>query len=553
MAHPLFHALEHLNMAANQAPQSARDRAAGLSPAAARMLAEADKALAGNQVIAAERSLLSVLALSPDCAEANRLMGVASMMQGRADKAVEFLRTALAASPDDVLIHMNLGSALFESGAAEQGLSSLRRACELAPGMVAAWYNLGRALKVQAYIEEARDALHSALAADPAHIKARMLLGDVLTSLGDVAGAVASYRDVLRRQPGYPKAWFELANLKTEKFSQNDVAQLRQLLRQPKATADARVWLGFALAKALEDQGDYAASFDVLSEANTVRRRYVNWNADEQRRRVEAIMATFAQPMPAPLDVTLGQEVTFIVSLPRSGSNLTEQILASHPQVEGANEITDLPQIIEDESRRRGQPFPLWVNTATAQDWQRLGKEYMARTERWRQHKPRHTDKNLDNWELVGAIMAMLPGARIVNSRRDPLETCLACYRQLFSYGAHFSYDLNDMVSYYAGYDRLSQYWQRLFPQRVFDHAYEMLQADPESHIRRLLAFCDLPFDPACVNFHQTERTVISTASAAQVRQPLRLDTARGPRYGSKLDPLRARLSAAGLIADRTQ
>lgn len=535
-------------MAANQAPQSASDRASGLSPAAARMLSEADKALNNNQVIAAERSLLGVLALAPDCAEANRLMGVVSMMQGQPHKATEFLRTALAASPNDVLIHMNLGSALFESGAAEDGLASLRRACELAPGMVAAWYNLGRALKVQAYIEEARDALQSALAVDPTHIKARMLLGDVLTSLGDVSGAVASYREVLRRQPGYPKAWFELANLKTEKLSQEDVAELRRLLHQPKAIADARVWIGFALAKALEDQGDYASAFDVLSDANTLRRRYVSWNADEQHRRVDAIMAAFARPMPTPLDPTLGHEVTFIVSLPRSGSNLTEQILASHPLVEGANEITDLPQIIEDESRRRGRPFPLWVNDATAEDWQRLGKDYLARTERWRQHKPRFTDKNLDSWEFVGAIMAMLPGARIVNSRRDPLETCLACYRQLFSYGAHFSYDLNDTVSYYADYHRLSLYWQRLFPQQVFDHAYEALQADADAHIRRLLAFCELPFDLACVDFHQTERTVISTASAAQVRQPLRLDTARAPRYGDKLDPLRARLRAAGLI-----
>jgi len=261
---------------------------------------------------------------------------------------------------------------------------------------------------------------------------------------------------------------------------------------------------------------------------------------------VEAIASAFAHPLPAPLDATLGKEVIFIVCLPRSGSTLTEQILASHPQVEGADEILVLPRLLSEESTRRGQPFPQWVPAATAQDWQRLGNEYLARTRHWQQHL-RFTDKNVDNWALVGAALAMLPGARVVNSRRDPLETCFAWYRQLFgNQSVHYSYDLDDIVDYYAGYARLSRLWQRRFPQQYFDHEYEALQADPEAQIRRLLGFCGLPFDPACLAFHQSSRPVL-TISAAQVRQPLRRDTARSARYGHKLDPLRARLRAAGL------
>jgi hypothetical protein len=289
-------------------------------------------------------------------------------------------------------------------------------------------------------------------------------------------------------------------------------------------------------------------AFDVLSEANALKRRYVHWDRNEERARVDAIANAFSDPMSAPLDATLGKEVIFVACLPRSGSTLTEQILGSHPQVEAADEIETLPEIIEEESRRRGRPFPDWVPSATAEDWHRLGKDYLARTQQWHPLKPRFTDKNPSNWAYVGAALAMLPGALVVNSRRDPLETCFACYRQLFgNRTVSYSYDLDDLVDYYAGYARLSKLWARRFPRQYFDHEYESLQADAEAQIRRLLGFCGLPFDPACLDFHRSSRTIL-TISAAQVRQPLRLDTARSARYGSKLDPLRARLHAAGLL-----
>jgi hypothetical protein len=153
----------------------------------------------------------------------------------------------------------------------------------------------------------------------------------------------------------------------------------------------------------------------------------------------------------------------------------------------------------------------------------------------------------VDNWAYVGAALAMLPGARVVNSRRDPLETCFALYRQLFgNQSVNYSYDLDDIVGYYAGYAQLSKLWQQRHPAQCFDHDYEALQAEPEVQIRRLLDFCELPFDPACLAFHQSSRTVL-TISAAQVRQPLRRDTARSARYGEKLDALREKLRAAGV------
>ncbi|MBE1159287.1 tetratricopeptide repeat-containing sulfotransferase family protein [Dyella acidiphila] len=530
-------------MTANQAP-SPEDRAAGLSPTARRFLEEASQAFGRGQPGIAERSLISALALAPKNAEVHMLLGIASQMQGDHAKAVEAFEHALRLRADDAPTVMYLGISQFERGAVEQALASFQRACELAPQMTPAWYNLGKALKVQWRRVEACQAMERVLQLDPAHMLARLSLADTQLSLGDVAAAIANYREVLRRQPEHPEAWFALANLKTEALSEQDVTLLQRAFRKPGLAADARIRLGFALAKALEDQAAYAASFEVLREANTLKRTQLRWSAAEEHARVDAIMSAFAASMPAPLDPTLGHEVIFIASLPRSGSTLIEQILASHPQVEGADEITDLPQVLDEESRRRGQPFPQWVAAATAEDWARLGRDYLARTARWRLQRPRFTDKNMLTWQYLGAALAMLPGARVINCHRDAVETCFACYRQLFSIGSHFSYDLDDMASYYNDYVRLCHYWQQRHPQQVLDYSYEALLADSEPQIRRLLDFCGLDFDPACLAFHQTSRTVLSTASAAQVRQPLQKSTARAAHYEAQLAPLRARLQS---------
>jgi len=207
--------------------------------------------------------------------------------------------------------------------------------------------------------------------------------------------------------------------------------------------------------------------------------------------------------------------------------------------VEGANEISELQVVITGESNRRRQFLTQWAPLATAEDWHRLGREYLERTAQWRENRPYSTDKSLGNWSLIGPAMAMLPGARVVNTLRAPLETCFACYRQLFSDGAAFSYDFESMANYYAGYARISKFWKERFPENWYDHVYEDMLADSEGKIRELLAFCGLPFEPGCLEFHKTPRAVRSTPSAAQVRQPLQPNTSRASRYGVLLDPLR--------------
>lgn len=519
------------------------------SPSAevANLLQKARVELAQRKFDAAATTLESALAMAPGDASALGMAGVAAQMQGQYYRAVEFFRKALAIRPRDAQFHAGIGISLFEWGDIAGAVTALRNACELAPNVAGAWFNLGRALKLQLHTDEAIAALQRALQLNPSHVSARITLADVQASIGQVDEAVAELRNVLKAHPDQAHAWFALANLKVAPFSGEDVASLQRNFERSVGSVQERVLFGFALARALEDQGDYAGSFKILKRANQLQRQQVRWDAPAHRAHVEAIEKAFSAPLPTPLDPRLGREVIFMASAPRSGSTLVEQILASHPEVDGANEIEDLPKLINVESQRRHDAFPLWVPMMTAGDWRRMGTKYLEVTARWRVRKPRFTDKNLGNWKRVGAALAMLPAARVVVVRRDPVETCLACYRQWFSGGTGFAYDLDEMADYCVDFHRLTRFWLQRYPDRVFDLEYEALLAEPEAVIRRLLEFCGLPFDPACLAFHQTERTVISAASAGQVRQPLQAATARAARYGHALDGLRQRLQDAGL------
>lgn len=509
-----------------------------LSPAAQQWLSEAGKALSQGRADLAEQPLKRVLTEAPDLANAQFLYGIACQMRGDSKTAAEYMRKAALQRPDDPNILTSLGGALYDAGETEEAFVYLRRATKLTSTQASSWYNLGKALKLHWRLDEAADALRRTLELDEGHLSARTTLADIFTIRGDISAAVAQYRKVLTLRPDHALAWHSLANLKTEPLTVADAKHVQHILQTQHLAPDDRVSLGFSLYKALEDQRQYSDAFQALREANALKRQLVKWNATEAHAHNEAIIETFRHPLSPPLDPDLGNEVIFIASLPRSGSTLVEHILASHPRVEGANEIHDLSQVLDEESKRRGKDFPYWIPEATPEDWKRLGKNYLDRTARWRTKRPYFTDKGLQNWEWIGAIRAMLPGAKIINCHRDPVETCFACYRQLFSEGAYFSYDLEDLASYYNDYRKLSGYWQERYPGKVFDLVYEKLTEEPEAQIRRLLAFCQLYFDEACLSPHQTQRNVHSTASAAQVRQPIRTDTARSSLYRDFLGPL---------------
>ncbi len=488
----------------------------------------------------ADQYLALLAETCPDDPEFLRLSAIAHDARGESVDAVALMRRALAQRADDAVYQNTLATVLTHAGRLDEATEALRRACALQPGLALAWYNLGIVLGRAVRTDEAVDAFQRAAELDPSNPAIHVQLAEALRDRGQIAAAAAEYRRIIDGTPWAGLAWQGLADLKTLALAEADLEHMRAALAMPQATPADRIALGYALARALEDRDRYAEALAALAQAKAVARQWQTWDAAAFSRTVTGTTGAFTQVVARADDAALGREAIFIVGMPRSGTTLVEQILASHPQVQGSGELTDLKSVVLAESQRRNQPFPDWVHAATPDDWTRLGREYLERTASWRRGKPMFTDKLPSNWLFVGAIMAMLPGAHVVCCRRDPLETCFACYRQ---YRAQLDYagTFADLAAFWRDYDHAARLWCTAFPDQVCEHHYDALLADPEAAIRRLLERCGLPWDRACLAFHTNTRAVHSP-SATQVREPLTAAIPRAERYGSLLDPLRIAL-----------
>lgn len=515
-------------------------RLQGLSPQAAQQLMAAAQAIeSGGSELAAAR-LAPLLAAYPDHPEVLRLHAGIQNLRGNYTNAIATMKRAIALRPQDPLYFNTLGAIMGQASEFDGAIAALRHACTLQPDLAIAWFNLGVMLTRCMRRAEAMEALRRALALDPDYMPARALLGDMLRVENRPDEATAEYRRVIAEHPWSGMAWWGLADLKTTSFAAGDVEQMRQALRDSRAQDSDRIATGLALAKALDDAGRYAEAMDALAEAHAIARRRRAWSARAFSSGTSMILDAFTPPpMPSP-DPEAGAGVIFITGLPRSGSTLVEQILSSHSKVEGAGELPDLPMTLTEESDLRKQPYPTWVKDMHPEDWQRLGNRYLQRTRRWHESRPCFTDKLPANWYYIGAIRAMLPAAKIICCRRDPLETCFSCYRQHLD-NNEYARTFGDLAEYWRDFDRSVHHWFSLHPSHVHEHVYEDLIAEPEATIRALLAFCGLPFEENCLRFYENKRAV-NTPSAMQVRQQLRSDTARAMRYGALLDPLRSAL-----------
>lgn len=515
-------------------------RMAGLAPAEVETLHAAARAIRDRAPGQAEHLLDNVLARHPAHAEALRLKAILYLHTRRAPHAIQTLQRALEHHPDDALLHCDLGNAHATHGDQAAAIDAWERSCALDPDQGTAWFNLGRAHQQQGDSHAAIKALQQACALAPDLLPARILLGDALVHVGRFDEAARRYRDALHLQPSCGDAWRGLSNIKTVALSDADARQLSMQMQRRDVADSDRIAMGHALGKLEEDRGRYPQAHAAFVAANALQRRLTPWSAKAFTGYVDQVLA-LTRELPTPVDPGLGKQAIFIVGQPRSGSTLFEQILAGHAEVEGAGELPDLGIVIQRESQRRRQPFPAWIPHASAADWHRLGQDYLQRTARWRGAKPRAVDKLPENWKLAGVLRAMLPGATVIETRRDPLETAWSCFKQQFYSQPHFACDPDDIAVHLRGCEQAMAQWRARDPAHMHLHRYEDLLAEPEVRIRALLADCRLEFDPGCLAFHTGDRSV-RTASAAQVRQPLRGDTARSAHYGALLDPFRRAL-----------
>ena len=386
-------------------------------------------------------------------------------------------------------------------------------------------------------------------AAQPAEL--HLSIAHSLKTLGQREPAVAEYHAAAAARAGFGDAWWSLANLKTYRFSEAELTQMRAAEAAPSTSPIDRFHLCFALGKALEDREQYAASFEYYARGNALKRAASRYRPEvlelNTRLQTEACTAElFARHRGGGAEA--GDPI-FIIGLPRSGSTLIEQILASHTRVEGTHELADVPRIVTELQGRDWQldnpRYPGVLAQLTDVDFRRLGEKYLRDTRHYRSGRAHFIDKMPNNFRHVGLIHLMLPNARIIDARREPMACCFGNLKQLFAHGQEFAYSIEDIARYYRTYLELMRHWDAVLPGRVLRVQYEDVVADLEGNVRRLLAHCGLEFEPACVEFYKTERSV-RTASSEQVRQPIyreALDQWR--QYETWLGPLRAALGDA--------
>ncbi|MET0230519.1 MAG: sulfotransferase [Rhodanobacteraceae bacterium] len=514
------------------------DRLDGLPPGVRERALAIEWALERGALAEAEAHLEKALSAAPGHPELLRLCGLSELFNGRTENAIALLQKSMGARPGDAVVVANLGTALAQRGDFDAAERAFRRATELDPMFVDAWFNLGRALDLRHDAAGAHDAFAAVLELAPSHVPARILRAEALKTLGRVAEAETVLRAVLRENPSSVAASVALANLKPARA--DDVEPLARLHRDPALSPAERIDVGFALGQALEATGRFDEAFATVETANAAKRATFGWDSARVSELVDAILDAFANGDSARDD--RGADIVFLVGMPRSGSTLAEQILAAHASVTAGGETGWLTGILQAESVRRGVPCPAWTSAATPDDWTRLGDEYLARVERVRKPGTRFTDKTLTNWQALGAIRRMLPGARVVHCRRDALETAWSCYKHNFASEQFWSYDVAELAAFFGDCERAMRAWGERFPESIHAHVHEALLADPERETRALLDACGLPFDPACLRFETAEREV-RTASAAQVRAPLRTDAGLARRYGALLDGLRRALA----------
>jgi len=528
------------------------------------------------------------LRLDASLADVHNDLGNALAGEGRLDEAESAYRHALELRPDDGQLWSNLGQLLARAERYEAALEAHRRACELrptdprvrqnhgrlreqledfdtaedehrealrhAPDDGTVWINLGNALKYQERLGEAESAYRHASELRPSDPLAPKALADLCADVGRTGEAAAAYRSALERDPDDPFALYGLAMLQRLTSDGADGERIDAALARadPEGYPEQAAHVYYAAAKRCDDAGAEAgAVFARYRQAATLKRRTFAYDVADD----EALPAVIAEAMPgerwpAPDGDALASRPAplFIVGMPRSGTTLVEQIMASHTEVVAGGERMALPQAVLRSLERCDQPLGAWLGASLADEAVSVAAAYRARTTDPLGPGLRYvTDKLPANFKLLGAIAAALPEARIVHVRREPADTCVSCFTTLFAQKQLYSYDLDELGRMYRVYDRLMRHWRTVLPPgRMLEIDYEALVANPEDEIDRLLAFLGLPWEAACLAFHRTPRRV-ATASSSQVRRPLYAGAVgRWRRFEPWLAPL---LDALGPLA----
>ncbi len=468
--------------------------------------------------------------------------------QGRLPEAIEAYRAAIRLRPDYVNAHYNLGITLRDNRDHERAARHFRRAIDLAPRDAVLWDGLGTALGGLRQLDEAKRAFETAIRLDPAYAEAYSQLGVLSMVLGKQDEARAYFDKVLELEPEHANTHLMRSRLREfEADDEGELARMEAMLERAGDDEEALISLHFGLGKMYDDIGEVDKAFAHFESANRLRSRTANFDVDGLADEVARTIATFTPERTCRRRPTAkGSDLpVFIVGMPRSGTTLVEQIIASHPSAAGAGELRDIDDLTKVLAKETGRPYPECVEDLTPGLADTLAARYLARLRAVGPGAVRVTDKALSHAFHLGFIALLFPDARIVVCNRDPLDVGLSLFFQKFVPGTlEFSYDLGSIGVYCREHRRLMRHWREVLPLELHEVSYEDLVANQERVSRGIIEYCGLPWDDRCLSFFETERAV-HTASHWQVRQPIyRSSVGRAARYSSHLDALRRGLAA---------
>ena len=482
--------------------------------------------LRGGDADGAIEGFKSILRQFPDSVNAMRHLATCYLSEKiQLEDAEALVRRATHLAPGYAGAWMTLASVLLERHNTVESIAAFKEVTRLEPNNSESWAGLANALAVGMYPEEATEAFKRSLALNPNIPGVQMGYGHALKTIGNQEEALRAYRAAIASRAGFGEVYWSMANLKIFKFKEVEVLAMLEQVERNDISESATVHFHFSLGKAFEDKHDFEQAWRHYRSGNQLKRGSVEHEPLEMQSRFDAIKKTFtAEFLGDKGDLGCpARDPIFIVGLPRSGSTLVEQIIASHSQVEGTSELPIISSIGSSIGRYRtdGIQFPEAVQNLRAKDFRAYGQQYLEEAERHRILKrPLFTDKLPNNYPFVGLIHLILPNATIINARRHPFDACLGGYKQLFAQGQNFTYDMLDLAHYYQQYHEMMNHWHEVLPGKVLDVHYEETVSDLESQVRKILDHCGLPFEESCLRFFENDRAV-KTASSEQVRQPI--------------------------------
>ena len=469
----------------------------------------------------AEDAFKKVLIEDENNIDALRFMGILAFKSGNHDIAEAMLTKALKLDPTYSLVWANLAQVFSVTGQLDKAKKSFKNILNMEPKNGLIWAEYGTVLTKLANYKEGKDAYLKALEFKPNSPRVHLSLGHVYKTMGEIDNSIDSYKNTIIQNNLSGEAYWSLANLKTYSFSKNEIKDMEETLKGDMSDIE-RSQMHFALGKAYEVKKDFDKSFTNYFEGNKVKKGLIKYSSDDTSDNTKRILEFFNQENIQNLakSSTSNRDPIFVLGMPRSGSTLVDQIISSHSKVDGTQELPNIIKIAAELNTNNQNNYPEVLRELDDSKLSKLGKDYILETAWARNSAPFFVDKMPNNFIHIGLIKTILPNAKIIDTRRDPMDTCFSCFKQFFARGQLFTYSLEDLGNYYTDYIRAMDHWHNIYGKDIFTVHYDNVINKTEETIRELIDYCNLPFEQECLEFYKSSRPV-KTPSAEQVRQPI--------------------------------